>query len=116
MKPFAYWLKDFGLRSPQYYADKSQCLSVAETAWPGIGGYLKADRLMRCYIEPEALIERLRKLKPSNNFELRKFRHPHMSWKNLTPLEEEGFEIFPPSPNWLLKQLYAVNDMEKRIV
>jgi hypothetical protein len=26
---FTYWLKDFGLRSPQYYEGKSQCLSIA---------------------------------------------------------------------------------------
>jgi hypothetical protein len=44
-----------GLRSPQYYEDKSQCLSVAETAWPGVVGYLKADRLKRGYIEPKEL-------------------------------------------------------------
>ncbi|KAF2176106.1 hypothetical protein K469DRAFT_682765 [Zopfia rhizophila CBS 207.26] len=101
MRTFAMHLKDFGLRSPQYYEDKSQCLSVAETAWPGAVGYLKAEKLKRGYIEPDDLIERLRKLKPSDNFELRKYRHPLMSWKSPTPLEEEGFEILPPDPDWL---------------
>ena len=114
-KMFALHLKDNGQRSPQYYADKSQCLSVAETAWPGIVGYLKADRLKRGFIEPEELIERLGKLKPSDNFELRKFRHPRMEWKSPTPLEEEALEIEPSWPVWLYDQLYAVSDMEKQI-
>ena len=111
----SYWpthLKFLGLRSPQYYGDKSQCLSVSETAWPGITSFLEADRLKRGYIEPKDLIERLRKLKPSDNFELRKFRHPRMSWKSPTPLQEEGFEIFPPDPEWLMNQLYKAYDME----
>jgi hypothetical protein len=72
-------LRLIGLRSPQYYGDKSQCLSVAETAWPGAVTYLEAEKLKRGYIEPKDLIERLRKLKPSDNFELRKFRHPLIS-------------------------------------
>ena len=114
-KMFALHLKDNGQRSPQYYADKSQCLSVAETAWPGIVGYLKADRLKRGFIEPEELIDRLGKLKPSDNFELRKFRHPRMEWKSPTPLEEEPLEIGPSWPTWLYDQLYAVSDMENQL-
>lgn len=113
----SYWamhLKMLGLRSPQYYGDKSQCLSVSETAWPGTVTYLEAEKLKRSYIEPKDLIERLHKLKPSDNFELRKFRHPRMEWKSPTPLQEEGLEIGPSWPEWVMDQLYAVTDMERR--
>ncbi|KAI4132513.1 MAG: hypothetical protein LQ347_002552 [Umbilicaria vellea] len=105
----------FELRSPQYYEGKSQCLSVSETAWPGAVAMLKAEKLKQGYVEPEELIARLRMLKPSDIFELRKFRHPLMSWKSPTPLEEEGFERLPPDPDWLLDQLYAVTHMERRL-
>ena len=105
----------FELRSPQYYEGKSQCLSVSETAWPGAVTMLKAEKLKQGYIEPEDLIARLSMLKPSDNFELRKFRHPPMSWKSPTPLEEEGVERLPPDPDWLLEQLSAVTHMEKRL-
>ena len=105
----------FELRSPQYYEGKSQCLSVSETAWPGAVAMLKAEKLKQGYVEPEDLIARLCRLKPSDNFELRKFRHPPMSWKSPTPLEEEGFERLPPDPDWLLDQLCAVTHMEKRL-
>lgn len=105
----------FELRSPQYYEGKSQCLSVSETAWPGAVAMLKAEKLKQGYVEPEDLIARLRMLKPSDNFQLRKFRHPPMSWKSPTPLEEEGFERLPPYPDWLLDQLYAVTHMGKRL-
>ena len=57
---------------------------------------LKAEKLKQGYIEPEDLIARLSILKPSDNFELRKFRHPPISWKSPTPLEEEGVERLPP--------------------
>ena len=113
-----YWAmhcETFELRSPQYYEGKSQCLSVSETAWPGAVAMLKAEKLKQGYIEPEDLIARLSLLKPPHNFELRKFRHPPMSWKSPTPLEEEGFERLPPDPDWLLEQLYAVTHMEKRL-
>ena len=105
----------FELRSPQYYEGKSQCLSVSETAWPGAVAMLKAEKLKQGYVEPEDLIARLSMLKPSDNFELRKFRHPPMSWKSPTPLEEEGVERLPPDPDWLLEQLSAVTHMEKRL-
>lgn len=114
----SYWamhLKMLGLRSPQYYGDKSQCLSVSETAWPGHVTYLEAEKLKRGYIEPKDLIERLHKLKPSDNFELRKFRHPRMEWKSPTPLQEEGLEIAPRWPEWVMDQLYAVTDMQRRL-
>jgi hypothetical protein len=114
-KYFALHLKLNDLRSPRYYEDKSQCISVAETAWPGIVGQLKVDRLKQGYIEAEDLIERLRQLKPSNNFELRKYHHPRMEWKSPTPLQEEGFEISPPDPELVMDQLYAVTEMGKRL-
>jgi len=105
----------FELRPPQYYEGKSQCLSVSETAWPGAVAMLKAQKLKQGYVEPEDLIARLRMLKPSDNFELRKFRHPPMSWKSPTPLEEEGIESWPPWPWWLHDQLYALNPMIIRL-
>lgn len=112
-----YWAmhcETFELRSPQYYEGKSQCLSVSETAWPGAVAMLKAQKLKQGYVEPEDLIARLRMLKPSDNFELRKFRHPPMSWKSPTPLEEEGLETGPSCPHWLFDQLCDVTHMESR--
>lgn len=112
---WAYHLKMIDLRSPQYYGDKSQCLSVSETAWPGHVTYLEAEKLKRGYIEPEDLIERLRKLKSSDNFELREFDHPRMGWKSPTPLQEKGFEMGPNWPPWVMDQLYAITDMEMQL-
>lgn len=79
MKTFATILKDFGLRSPQYYEDKSQCVSFADIR-PVERACIKAFRLKAGFIEPEDLIKRLQQLKPSENFELREYDHPHMSW------------------------------------
>lgn len=114
-RDYAIHLKGFGLRSPRYYEDKSQCLSVAETAWPGAVGYLKAMKLKQGYIEPEDLIQRLRNLKPSDNFEPRKYRHPLMSWKSPTPLREKAYTISPPDPDWLLFQTKGVCDCRRRL-
>lgn len=114
----SYWamhLKMLDLRSPQYYGDKSKCLSVSETAWPGTVTYLEAEKLKRGYIEPEDLIERLHKLKPSDNFELREFCHSRMEWKSPTPLQEESAEIGPTWPEWVMDQLYAITDMERQL-
>ena len=105
----------FELRSPQYYEGKSQCLSVSETAWPGAVAMLKAQKLKQGYVEPQDLIARLRMLKPSENFELRKFRHPPMSWKSPTPLEEEGVEISSSWPDWLLDLLCALTHIQGRL-
>ncbi|KAL8989209.1 MAG: hypothetical protein Q9177_001857 [Variospora cf. flavescens] len=114
-KYFAMHLEDFGLRSPRYYEGKSQCLSVAETAWPGAVGYVKAMKLKQGYIEPEDLIQRLRKLKPSDNFEPRKYRHPLMSWKSPTPLREKAYTISLPEPEWLVRQIGDVCACERRL-
>ncbi|KAI9837941.1 MAG: hypothetical protein M1837_002649 [Sclerophora amabilis] len=113
-----YWamhLDMVGLRSPQHYGHKSRCLSMSETAWPGTVTWVEAEKLKRGYIEPEDLIERLRKLKPSDNFELRKFCHPPVSWKSPTPLEEEPHEILNPAPEWLIHHTFAVSDMWRRV-
>jgi len=71
----SYWamhLKMLGLRSPQYYAqyygDQSQYLSVSDSAWPGTLTCIEAEKLKRGFIEPQELVERLGKLKPSDNF------------------------------------------------
>lgn len=114
MRYFAMHLKDNGLRSPRYYEDKSQCLSIAETAWPGAVGYVKADRLKRGYIEPEDLIERLRKLKPSDNFELRKHGHAPMEWEK-SPVYEKAYTIDIPQPDWLLLQRGGVGDSRRQL-
>ena len=72
-------LKDYSLQSPQhypYFEEKSEPASAPETAWPGAMGYEKANHLKRSYIEPEDLIKRLSKLKSSDNFKPRMYRHP----------------------------------------
>ncbi|KAL9030609.1 MAG: hypothetical protein Q9196_001290 [Gyalolechia fulgens] len=79
---FAMSLAEHGLRSPDYYRDKSQCISFDETAWPAEIALYKAQMLRRGYIEPEELTRRLNKLKPSDNFTLRKYRHRQMEWES----------------------------------
>ena len=113
-KAFASALENFGLRSPQYYHDKSQCLSVGETAWPAIIGFEKAHRLKRGYIEPKDLIERLHKLKPSENFELRKPAYNgYFYWTDSPLLEEKGHDERADYPwhlvqkRWGLTKLYT---------
>ena len=113
-----YWAihcETFELRSPQHYEGISQCLSISETVWPGAVAMLKAQKIKQGYIEPEDLIARLRMLKPSDNFQLRKFQHPPMSWKSPTPLKEEGYEISPSDPDWFCNQLYNAPKMERRL-
>ena len=103
MKTFAAILKATGLRSPQYYQDKSQCTSFADIK-PVDRACVKAANLKSGYIEPTDLIERLRKLKPSDNFELREYDHPYMSWIR-SPLCHE----YPPDhkehpPLWVFRK------------
>ncbi|KAL9124599.1 MAG: hypothetical protein Q9217_006082 [Psora testacea] len=110
---FASNLQTFGLRSPQYYRDKSQCLSVADTAWPGAVALLKADRLRRGYIEPEELIERLHKLKPSDNFELRENGHRgYYLWTAPPELYEEGEDRRAPYPWHLVEERWGLYSRE----
>lgn len=61
---------------------------------------------------PEDLIERLSRLKPSENFELGKFRHPNSPGEIYEPLDENCYEMGPPFPSWLLGQIQVMNDME----
>ncbi|KAL9123865.1 MAG: hypothetical protein Q9217_006745 [Psora testacea] len=110
-------LKLIDLQSPQYYKyyeEKSQPLSVSETAWPGTVGYLKADRLKRGYLDPQDLIKRLHKLKPSDNFELRKPCVCHMEFEK-SPVYEKGHTIPPPRPNWLFDQCAGLSENRRRL-
>jgi hypothetical protein len=67
------------------------------------------------HFSPEHLIERLQKLKPSNNFQLGKLRHPRMPSAPPTPLDENCYEIGPPYPYWLMNLIYSVNYMESEL-
>ena len=109
-----YWalhLKLMGLRSPQHYGHKSRCFSVSETAWPGAVTYLEAEMLKRGHIEPDDLIERLRKLKPSDNFELRKFRHPRMQWERSPINDKAGVYLHTHSPDWRALPRYELSTL-----
>ena len=109
-----YWslhLKMMGLRSPEYYGDKSRCISLSETAWPGAVTYLEAEKLKRGHIEPDDLIERLRKLKPSDNFELRKYRFPRMQWEK-SPIDgEAGVEFDARLSQWRADQNHELSTL-----
>ena len=101
MKTFAINLESHGLRSPKYYEDKSQCISFVEEVDPIVKGYTKADFLKAGYIEPKDLTERLRQLKPSENFELHEYQHPDM-WTKPPPSEKERPSDRPGYiPAWL---------------
>ncbi|KAL9119084.1 MAG: hypothetical protein Q9187_004360, partial [Circinaria calcarea] len=114
MRAFAGNLKTEGLRSPHYYHDKSQCLSFHENASPAEMGYLKARSLKRGYIEPEELISRLQELKPSDNFTLRKYRHPWMEWAK-SPVKESSYVVQPPPASWFSSQLNYINEMQSQL-
>lgn len=114
---FAWHLKDYGLRSPQYYPyfeEQSNPASASDEVWPGAMGYVKANRLKRSYIDPEDLIERLRQLKPSENFELRKHRRPTIEWER-SPPREKARAILEPSPEWLHLLDYRVSQNRRRL-
>lgn len=105
MKAFALNLKGLGLRSPKYYEDKSQCLSFRTDISPVWKGYTKASSLESGYIEPKDLIERLRQLKPSDNFELHEYQHPYMSWAKSPLCEKENpRDVTDNIPDWFLKE------------
>ena len=103
MKTFAAILKTTGLRSPQYYRDKSQCTSFADIK-PVDRACVKAANLKSGYIEPTDLIERLRKLKPSDNFELREYDHPYMSWIRSPLCREYPPDLKEHPPIWVFKK------------
>lgn len=114
MRAFAGNLKAEGLRSPQYYHDKSQCLSFHESASPAEMGYLKARSLKYGYVEPEELIDRLRKLKPTGNFTLRKYRHRLMEWGK-SPIIEIPQVSSPPDSEWFLVQVSGIVSTRRQI-
>ena len=83
-----------GLRSPSYYRDKSQCISFQDCSLAEMG-IIKAERLACGYVDPKALAKRLRQLKPSHNFSLRKFRPPRMIWDKFPLPGTPPIEDFP---------------------
>lgn len=105
-KVYASNLESLGLRSPKYspkyYEDKSLCLSFQADVDPVIEGHFKAWMLRSGYIEPKDLIERLRQLKSSGNFELREYHHPYMS-RTKSPLckKENPSDARNKTPNWV---------------
>ena len=103
MKAFAAILKATGLRSPQYYQDKSQCTSFADIK-PVDRACVKAANLKSGYIEPTDLVERLQKLKPSDNFELREYGHPYMSWIRSPLCHEYPPDLKELPPLWVFKK------------
>lgn len=103
METFAAILKDTSLRSPQYYQDKSQCTSFADIN-PVARARVKAANLKSGYIEPTDLIERLRELKPSDNFELREYHHPYMPWIRSPLWHEYPGDRKERCPIWVFKK------------
>lgn len=98
MRYFTMHLKDNSLQSLQYYKNRLQCLSIAETAWSKIVSYLKADHLKCSYIDLKNLIQQLCKLKLFINFELLKYHHCQMLWmKSL--LHKKAYSIEASKPN-----------------
>ncbi|KAL8937411.1 MAG: hypothetical protein Q9211_003698 [Gyalolechia sp. 1 TL-2023] len=111
---FAMSLAEHGLRSPDYYRDKSQCISFDETAWPAEIALYKAQMLRRGYIEPEELTRRLNKLKPSDNFTLRKYRHRQMEWEK-SPIPRTPYVVPPPRAEWCDDQVFYISRMRRRL-
>ena len=113
MRAFRNVLRYEGLRSPSYYQDKSQCISFQDCP-PGEMGTIKAQRLSWGYVDPEDLVKRLRQLKPSHKFTLRKFQHPYMPWDK-TPTPSTPALVTFPEPDWLYWQQCGINDLEGRL-
>ena len=103
MKTFAAILKATGLRSPQYYQDKSQCTSFADIL-PVEKACVKAANLKSGFIEPKDLIERLQKLKSSDNFELRPYDHPFMSFVKSPLCDEYPPDLEEDPPLWVFQK------------
>lgn len=99
MRAYAWNLEDEGLRSPEYYRGKSQCVFFGDCS-PAMMGVIKAMKLKRGYVEPEDLIGRLRRLKPCDNFELREYNHRIMQWNKSPMMVEETLVIGVPAPDW----------------
>ena len=113
MTGFRNILQDEGLRSPSYYRDKSQCISFQDCS-PAEMGVIKAERLKWGYMDPKDLIKRLRQLKPSHNFSLRKFRPPKMIWDKSPIPETPSIEDFPEA-NWFWDQERVILGWKKRL-
>ena len=113
MRAFAINLQDEGLRSPEYYRDKSQCLSFGDCS-PAEMGIIKAMKLKRGYIDPDELIRRLRLLKPSENFVLREYNHRLMRWDK-SPIKEKSIVVPPPHSDWFLEQSDNIEDMRSQL-
>lgn len=114
MHAFAWSLAVKGLRSPNYYRDKSPCISFHEDAWPAEIGIYKAKILKWGYIEPEELIRRFSELKPSDNFTLRKYRHRKMEWDN-SPTPQTPIAVRPHEADWFLNQLYSLLPLQRKL-
>ncbi len=112
IRAFAVNLEDEWLRSPEYYHDKSQCLSL-ECISPAEMGIIKARKLKQGYIEPEELISQLLELNSSDNFTLRKYRHPSMKWGK-SRIHEKSKVLTPPASEWFLAQLSHIGDMRRQ--
>ena len=113
IRAFTLNLQDEGLRSPEYYRDKSQCLSFGDIS-PAEMGIIKAMKLKRGYVDPDELIRRLHLLKPSENFLLREYNHRIMQWDQ-SPLDEESVVIDPPHPDWFWEQIDDIEDMRSKL-
>lgn len=111
MKTFAISLYSFGLRSPKYYEDKSQCIPFVGDVDPIVKGFTKAGLLNVGYIEPKDLIGRLRQLKPSENFELHEYQHPYMLWAKTPYRNGRTYENPEYIPDWLLRETMRVYDI-----
>ena len=111
MKTFAISLDSYDLRSPKYYEDKSQCISFVGDVDPIVKGFTKANLLKAGYIEPKDLIERLRQLKPSENFEPHKYQHPYMSWTKSPCRNGNPPGLMYYFPDWLHQEKTRVREI-----
>lgn len=113
MTGFTNILQHEGLRSPGYYHDKSQCISFQDCS-PAEMGIIKAERLKWGYVEPKELAKRLRQLKPSHNFTLKKYRPPQMLWDKSPIPATPRIEDFPDA-DWLFWQEDGIRGLKKRL-
>lgn len=113
MTAFRITLKDEGLRSPSHYHDKSQCISFQDCS-PAEIGIIKGERLSWGYVDPKELAKRLRQLKTSNNFSLRKFRPPQMTW-NKSPVPDTPRMPDLPTAYWVDEKDYGILSLKKKL-
>ena len=113
MTGFTNILQHEGLRSPGYYRDKSQCIFFQDCS-PAEMGIIKAERLKWGYVEPKELAKRLRQLKPSHNYTLRKYRPPQILWDK-SPIPETPRIEDIPEPEWFFWQERSIRGLKKRL-